>query len=457
MAESGYVRRPYVRQPYTPDTRSIGALLMRQGQDQGTAAAIRGATAAQLWENLARGFQQYQNTTRDQAERAATIVLRQQEQQAQAQLKRDEMEQRRQEREEAARLRQETADRQRQMDAEKRGTAVAEQVGYGPMSEPQMTDVLQSPAAGRARYSFGPGTAEGPELLPTKDQQKAIEAEQTITAMGGTLGPNGQVVMPPKPASMRLQPAMVNGRRVFVRVDDQGNAFDPAGKPVQAEPIPPQQSSAQEPLVSIMGEDGNPVYVPRSQAVGQRPASNREQGRAVTSGDAGDLADYTTALDDIAFVRSALAGNKATGAKAAVGAAIPNWATEFTGWGADAKQKQAVIDRVKQVIGKTLEGGVLRKEDEIKYGKILPTISDPPELVTSKLAGLQEAITKRQQRKVDALADAGYDVEKFRARGSVSAVPDLNGVKDGFSRTFKSGPFAGQTWTMVNGQPVKVQ
>ena len=54
-------------------------------------------------------------------------------------------------------------------------------------------------------------------------------------------------------------------------------------------------------------------------------------------------------------------------------------------------QVSAVIDRVKQVIGKALEGGVLRKEDEVKYEKILPTIYDSAALVRSKLDGLESA------------------------------------------------------------------
>lgn len=181
---------------------------------------------------------------------------------------------------------------------------------------------------------------------------------------------------------------------------------------------PPKAESGEskEPLMAIMGDDGQPVYVPRSQAVGKRPASSREQGRAVTSGDAADIAEFNTALDDVATVRETLKGNKATGTSAAVGAAVPNAITELTGWGTDAKQKNAVIARVKQVIGKALEGGVLRKEDESKYAKILPTISDIPEVVATKLDGLERAIRQRQQNKLDALADAGYDISRFASR-----------------------------------------
>ena len=45
--------------------------------------------------------------------------------------------------------------------------------------------------------------------------------------------------------------------------------------------------------------------------------------------------------------------------------------------------------RVKQVIGKSLEGGVLRREDEYKYVKILPTIQDPPDVAKAKIHPVQ--------------------------------------------------------------------
>lgn len=44
----------------------------------------------------------------------------------------------------------------------------------------------------------------------------------------------------------------------------------------------------------------------------------------------------------------------------------------------EARKAQADIDRVKQRVGKALEGGVLRKEDEEKYKKILATLNDTP-------------------------------------------------------------------------------
>ena len=67
-------------------------------------------------------------------------------------------------------------------------------------------------------------------------------------------------------------------------------------------------------------------------------------------------------------------------------------------WATKAKSLQAEIDRVRQTVGKALEGGVLRKEDEEKYKKILLTLDDPREVALNKLSQLEEKITEDLER-----------------------------------------------------------
>jgi hypothetical protein len=153
----------------------------------------------------------------------------------------------------------------------------------------------------------------------------------------------------------------------------------------------------------------------------RRPDTGRT-GRPVTSGDANRIAELDTSLNDLATLAQEIGtGAGVTGTRARIGAALPNPITEWTGVGQVAKEKQAVIDRVKQVIGKALEGGVLRREDEYKYTKILPTIADTADTVRAKLVGLRGALQQRRTDLLSALADAGYDVDKFDAREAAPA------------------------------------
>lgn len=281
-----------------------------------------------------------------------------------------------------------------------------------PESVKQIVDALLSQSPDPRHQAM----AKPKPLIPVSENERLYDPNTQQTVVESV----------PKPAPRAPNPTEASLALAAAGGDAQAKAALAVIRAQRPEP----KTDANEPLVSIMGPDGMPVYVPRSQAVGKRPASNREQGRAVTSGDAGEIAEFQTALDDIQTVRDALKGTAATGTVAKVGALLPNAVTEFTGWGSEAKQKQAVIDRVKQVIGKALEGGVLRKEDEAKYSKILPTIGDTAEIVTAKLNGLQSAIEKRIQRKVDALTDAGYDTGKFAApkpSGETRIYYDANG------------------------------
>jgi len=67
-----------------------------------------------------------------------------------------------------------------------------------------------------------------------------------------------------------------------------------------------------------------------------------------------------------------------------------------------ARQIQADIDRIRQKVGKALEGGVLRKEDEEKYKKILATITDTPETAEYKIRELINDIQTDFNRYIDA-------------------------------------------------------
>lgn len=286
--------------------------------------------------------------------------------------------------------------------------AMALGIGNGiadPSIIPQYNDAIAKGMTPKAFFEYVRGL--DPKHAP---KLQAVSPESNIVDMT-----TGQVVTPgtPKPVEPKMYPVTVD--------DGRGHPVEKLftaeqlqqGVPAYRAPNKPDT----EPLMAIMGPDNQPVYVPRSQAIGKRPANNREQGRPLTSGDANRIADLDTSLNDLKTMRaelSTVAGTTGTSAK--VGAMLPNAVTDLTGWGTTAKQKQAVIDRVKQVIGKALEGGVLRKEDEIKYEKILPTIGDTAAVAKAKLDGLEAALKQRRETSLDAYEDAGYEVSRYRSR-----------------------------------------
>ena len=78
------------------------------------------------------------------------------------------------------------------------------------------------------------------------------------------------------------------------------------------------------------------------------------------------------------------------------------WSTEtiFPAAGKELVRKErlkAEIDHVRQRVGKALEGGVLRKEDEIKYRVILATLGNDPDVALYKMSNMIIGL-KRQYR-----------------------------------------------------------
>jgi hypothetical protein len=95
--------------------------------------------------------------------------------------------------------------------------------------------------------------------------------------------------------------------------------------------------------------------------------------KPLLTGATNQLADFDSAFTLIDNLRTKLTDPKnvaVTGPVAGrVGALIPGSRVRSI--------VQPAIDLFRQRIGKMLEGGVLRKEDEIKYEKMLPLVSDP--------------------------------------------------------------------------------
>lgn len=169
-------------------------------------------------------------------------------------------------------------------------------------------------------------------------------------------------------------------------------------------------------------------------------------GRPMPAGEAARISDLDNSIDEAAALHKVLmptdpkTGKRLpgpTGAASQWGAAIPNWTgiPAVTGLGVASKQTQADIDRVKQVIGKAFEGGVLRKEDEAKYAHILPAIGDPDDLVETKLAGLDKALRLRRERELQNLGDAGYRVDRFPETRTAAPPASGGGLPPGVTVT----------------------
>lgn len=330
--------------------------------------------------------------------------------------------------------RQQQEDEFKRQQAEQQAKHQAAQLAFQQQQEARIAEQQQQAIDDRATAARREQDKAGVRQMIAESAQNPLtpESARSLELMGyreGVAVPGvvAQALQPPKRTVVETTDAKGNPIRKSVSESDLE-----AGVPQYVKPEKPE---VQEPLVAIMGPDNQPVLVPRSQAIGKRPASTREQGRPVTSGDAGRIADLDQSLNDLATLTSTLKETStSTGPTAQIGAAIPNAITTITGIGTDAKKRQGVIDRVKQVIGKALEGGVLRKEDEAKYEKILPTISDPPEVASAKLEGLRKALVQKRETFLGDLEGSGFEVSRFPRTPAQTTKPTARELIDKYSR-----------------------
>lgn len=63
-----------------------------------------------------------------------------------------------------------------------------------------------------------------------------------------------------------------------------------------------------------------------------------------------------------------------------------------------------------QAFGRFMEGGVLRKEDEAKYQKMFPNLSDTPQVAKGKLKIVKELQNAKQKALIRAYKEQGFDM-----------------------------------------------
>lgn len=103
-----------------------------------------------------------------------------------------------------------------------------------------------------------------------------------------------------------------------------------------------------------------------------------------------------------------------------------------------AQEFQADLDRARQVIGKAVEGGVLRKEDEEKYKKMLPSLSDTPETALYKMQQFNNKMSEQRNNYLGNMKKAGFNTKTIspvqkapsakEIRQSDSPAKDLNSM-----------------------------
>jgi hypothetical protein len=114
----------------------------------------------------------------------------------------------------------------------------------------------------------------------------------------------------------------------------------------------------------------------------------------------------------------------------------------------DAQAFVQYVAATKQIIGKALEGGVLRLEDEKKYDKILPKPGDTQDVLNKKALQLRDLLLSKKNNELSDLGNAGYNLGDIQP---AQAWPTFNSVEEADAAGVPPG-----TIVIIDGEPTEM-
>lgn len=120
-----------------------------------------------------------------------------------------------------------------------------------------------------------------------------------------------------------------------------------------------------------------------------------------------------------------------------------------------AQSIDAQLRAYSQQFGRFMEGGVLRKEDEEKYRKMFPNLTDTPEIAKNKLQVVRRLLANKYNSEIETLKGQGFNIEGFE-RLKVPEIPkDLRGSEKKFQEEIDTKVWEGKTYKKVGNKWVE--
>lgn len=118
----------------------------------------------------------------------------------------------------------------------------------------------------------------------------------------------------------------------------------------------------------------------------------------------------------------------------------------------DAQAFNQYVKTYKQVIGKGLEGGVLRKEDEYKYDQIIPKVGDTAEVLKQKAEQLNQMLLNKYNSDLEFLEMSGYNTADLKTIETPRTTQKTNTQSKYVEGQTATNPQTGQKMIFRGGQ-----
>lgn len=191
--------------------------------------------------------------------------------------------------------------------------------------------------------------------------------------------------------------------------------FDTAEAPTEYDPFAPENLQASVQKILAQGGDMKDVTEFLNNAkILQAVNPANEKKKALNSTAAQTVSDLKSGIESIKQLGTDIS-------ESGVNNPVVGFLRSKNPLDTGAQSLQGRIALTKQLIGKALEGGVLRKEDEAKYAKILPTINDTDATAADKIANITRKLQERLFLYEQAIGsgDGGADISPLLTQGAV--------------------------------------
>jgi hypothetical protein len=151
-------------------------------------------------------------------------------------------------------------------------------------------------------------------------------------------------------------------------------------------------------------------------------ATKAAQGRPVQTADINKISDLDKSISELKDLGNKLSTGQGMGGMARIeNAIVPGGLAPYVPGAEAAKSTAADLALARQVAGRAIHGGVMRKNDQEQAEQYLPKQDDPPQVVQAKLANILKLANDSKIGHIENLKRGGFDVSGFQ--GALKPAP----------------------------------
>jgi hypothetical protein len=151
-------------------------------------------------------------------------------------------------------------------------------------------------------------------------------------------------------------------------------------------------------------------------------AAKAAAGRPVQAADINKISDLDKSISELKDLGNKLSTGQGMGGMARIeNAIVPGGLAPYVPGAEAAKETAANIALARQVAGRAIHGGVMRKNDQEQAEQYMPKQDDPPQVVQAKLANILKLANDSKIGHIENLKRGGFDVSGFQS--AIGAAP----------------------------------